>query len=607
MLQRPCFLDLCPAPIFLAVISCIPAAAASFGAIPENAAPKIVSSVEIPGGQSSESLETKAGDPLDRSKLSNDVKTLWRTGRFSDIRAETEEDGEMVRVVFRAQPNKTLRLRKVEMKPNIPGIEIQLKPGSEITAMDAHEVGEGIRKRLEGEGYPFVKVDAELKPVGSGRADLRVVIDQGRRVDVAGVSLTGDLGAPGEDPRKALHWTTGTRVLPPIPGLWNGWRLHSAYTEGRVQYDLTNLRSFYYSRGYFDASVKAEPADISAGNPNLHFLIQAGPRYSVHSIQFSGANGIRSIPAAAGGGFPEREICKALFEEHRDAERAGILDFTSQIEVRDLPELGGAGKSADLMVTSTRGTPYRIGRIEFRGNRSFSDATIRRAFLLDEGDLLDQGRLRKSLARLNNTGLFEPLSESNVAINTPPGSDRADIFLNLRERKTRFWNLSGPVGPMSIGGSLYFKIGTRLPPWGWRLVELSTYTVSMNFMLIPKSVATLLPGFPSSGFLAAATIQRPLLPGQPIFSGFSIAPQLGWQGMLLGYGFSRARWLVSPWFSSPPAPPALAVAIVHTTEGGATDATPTGTLYCEAPKPRFTWARRAGGLATGLMFSLAPF
>src|SRR5215469_800162 len=106
MLPRPCFLDLCPAPIFLAVISLIPAAEASFAAIPETAPSKIVSSVEIPGGQPSESLETKAGDPLDPSKLSNDVKTLWRTGRFSDIRAETEEDGEMVRVVFRAQPNK---------------------------------------------------------------------------------------------------------------------------------------------------------------------------------------------------------------------------------------------------------------------------------------------------------------------------------------------------------------------------------------------------------------------------------------------------------------------------------------------------------------------
>ena len=591
-----------------ALLSCVAAAEPANLAFPERTAPKIVSSVEVPGGPQAPSLQTKAGEELDPSKLSDDVKTLWRTGRFSDIRAETEEDGEMVRVIFLAQPNRGLRLRKIEMKPTIPGIEIQLKPGSEITAMDAHDVGEGIRKRLESSGYPFAKVNTELAPVGSGQADLRVVIDQGRRGDVAGVSLTGDLGAPGEDPRKALHWTTGTRILPPVPGIWNGWRLRSAYTDSRVQYDLTNLRSFYYARGYFDADIKAEPVDVSAGNPSLNFAIHSGPRYAIHSIQFSGVDGIRSIQPAPGGGFPEREICNALLEERRSAERAGILDFTSQIEVHDLSENGiAAGKTADLTVSTTRGTPYRIGRIEFRGNRSFSDATVRRAFVLDEGDLLDQQLLRKSLARLNNTGLFEPLSETNVVINTPPGSDHADIFLKLQERKRRQWTLSGPVGPMSIGGSLYFKIGTRLPPWGWRLIELSTFTVSMNFMLIPKSVATFLPGFPSSGFLAAATLQRPLLPGQPIFSGFSIAPQLGWQGMLLGYGFSRARWMAGGWFSSPSVTPPLPVAIVHATEEGVIDATPTGTLYCEPPKPRYAWARKAGGLATGLMFSLSPF
>ena len=582
-----------------AIFSCVCAA---------EAAPKIVSSVEISGGPPATSLQTKAGEELDPGKLSDDVKSLWRTGRFSDIRAETEEDGEMVRVIFRAQPNKALRLRKVEMKPAIPGIEIHLKPGSEITAMDAHDAGEGIRKRLDSSGYPFAKVNAELVPVGSGQADLRVAVDQGRRMDVAGVSLAGDLGATGENPRKALHWTTGTRILPPIPGLWNGWRLRSAYTESRVQYDVANLRTFYYRRGYFDADVKAEPVDLGAGDANLHFTIHAGPRYAIRSIQFHGSDGMRSISPSPGGGFPEREICNALLEERRSAERAGILDFTSQIEVHDLATTGAATrKTADLTVSITRGTPYRIGRIEFRGNRSFSDATIRRAFVLDEGDLLDQQLLRKSLARLNNTGLFEPLSETNVVINTPPGSDRADIFLKLQERKGRQWTLSGPVGPMSIGGSLYFKIGARLPPWGWRLVELSTFTISMNFMLIPKSVATLLPGFPNSGFLAAATLQRPLLPGQPILSGFSVAPQLGWQGMLLGYGFSRARWMAGGWFSSPSVTPALPVAIVHAAEAEVTDATPAGTLYCEPPKPRFAWIRRAGGLATGLMFSLSPY
>jgi len=184
---------------------------------------------------------------------------------------------------------------------------------------------------------------------------------------------------------------------------------------------------------------------------------------------------------------------------------------------------------------------------------------------------------------------------------------RADILLDLHERKQRQWNLSGPAGPLSIGGALRFKIGTRLPPWGWDLIELSTYTVSMNFMLFPKALAVLIPGVPHSGFLAAATIQRSWLPGEPFLSGFTIAPQLGWVGMAEGYGLSKARWLLGGLFKSGAyEEPALPVSIVHAApEGQGEESLPT--LYCEVPKPRMAMVRRAGALATGLLFSFAAF
>jgi outer membrane protein assembly factor BamA len=573
---------------------------------------KTVSSVEIVGGQVAIALQTKAGETLDPAKLSADVKSLWRSGRFSDIRAETEEDGGAVRVVFRVRNEKTLRLRKVEVKPPTPGIELQLKPDSEITALEAHEVGVGVRKRLESVGYPFAKVDAKLLPVGSGRADLQVLIDQGRRVEVAGVTLTGHLGAPGEDARKALKWTGGTTIVPPIPGIWNGWRLQSNYTESGVEYDLSNLQSFYYTRGYFDASVKADPVDISAAKTSLSYNIQAGPRYAIRSLNLFSVDGFRQISPGPTDGFPARDVCNSLIHERRKAERDGVLDFTAKIEVHDVPDAdlfgGSQGRRwADLTLTTQRGQSYRIGHIDFRGNRSFSDKTVRRAFVLDEGDLLDEERLRKSLTRINNTGLFQPLSERNVAVNTPPGSDLADILVDLHERKIRRWNLAGPVGPLSIGGPLTLKIGTRLPPWGWRLIELSTYSVSMNFMLYPKAVALLIPGFPHSGFLAAATISRPLLPGEPFLSGFTIAPQLGWEGVLEGYGISKARWLLGALFKSgAPAQPALPVSIVHVAQEGQEE-DPVGVLYCEAPKPRLNVVRQVGDLATGVLFSFAPF
>lgn len=351
---------------------------------------KTISSVDILGGQAAIALQTKAGETLDPTKLNNDIKTLWRSGRFSDIRVETEEDGEEVHVVFRVQNDKTLRLRKVEVKPPTPGIDIQLKPDSEITAVEAHEVGVGVRKRLESAGYPFAKVEAKLLPVGSGRADLQVLIDQGRMVEVAGVTLNGDLGPPGEDARKALKSTSGTTILPRIPGIWNGWRLPSAYTESSAQYDLSNLQSFYYTRGYFGASVKADPMDISTDKARLNFTINAGPRYAIRSINSFSVDGFRKIQPAREAGFPARDVCKALLNERRKAERDGVLDFTTKIELRDVPEtdlVGGSDttKWADLTLASQRGKAYRIHHIDFRGNRSFKDETIRRAFLLDEG------------------------------------------------------------------------------------------------------------------------------------------------------------------------------------------------------------------------------
>src|SRR4029453_9156685 len=93
-------------------------------------------------------------------------------------------------------------------------------------------------------------------------------------------------------------------------------------------------------------------------------------------------------------------------------------------------------------------------------------STARRAPLLNEAPPLDKTVLRKSLARINSTGLFEPLSQADVVVNTPAGSNRADLTIQLRERKMLHWYLSGPVGPMSVAGPLQFKLGSRLPPWG---------------------------------------------------------------------------------------------------------------------------------------------
>jgi len=580
---------------------------------------KKVSSVEIFGAKAEIPLETKAGQVLDPAKLRNDIKTLWRSGRYSDIRAESVTDGDAVRVVFRVQQKRSIRLRKVTVTPPTPGIDLKLVPDSEIDSLGAQQIGASVRKQLETSGFPFAKVTSRLLPVGAGQADLEVKIDQGKQVKIREIVVTGDLGARGGGARKALRWTKSTTILPAIPGVWNGWRMLPGYSENAVQYDLANLRSFFYTRGYFDANIKSDGTDIQAGSVDpkrgtarLEYLVHAGPRYAIRQLNLLGANGERQIAPEPDAGFPARQMCNELLAERRIAEQAGILDFSARIEIRDIPEEPltegpDARKWADLTATVQRGPVYRVGRIEFRGNRTFSDQTVRRTFLLNEDDLFDETLLRKSLVRLNDTGLFETLTESSVIINTPPGSDRADLTVHLKEKKMRHWFLSGPVGPMSLAGPLQFAIGTRLPSWGQNLLELSTYTAALNLMLLPKPLGGIIPGLPNRRFLVALTIQRPPLPGQRFLSGFTVAPQFGWQGILTSYGFSQTRGLLGGVFEDKRQyTPALAVTVSHIGPNGP-DSSREGTLYCEPPKPRLNWLRITGGTASKLVFSLTPF
>jgi hypothetical protein len=530
-------------------------------------------------------LETRAGETFDPAKLRHDLHTVWQTGRVSDVQIEALPDGDAVRLVFRLKAKTTVRLRRIRVDPPTPGVRVQVEPGAEIDAPGAQQVASEVRKQLESSGSTHASVQARLIPVSAGVADLEVHVDRGRAADIASVAFSGEPGVKPAELKHALRATASTRILPGLPGLWKGWTVLPAYNSDAVESDLANLRSFYYRRGYFDADVRLDSVEFSGDKAHVRFAVDAGSRAALRSVNW--------IPLQRESRDPVGAVCREFFQERREAERRGVLDFAARLEIE------GAAPWVDATTATTSGPAYRVDRIEFRGNHSFSDRSLRRTMLVDEGAPLDQMLLRKSLARLNRNGWFEPLTERNVALNTPPGSDRASVTIAVKEKKARSWSFSGPVGPMSVGGSLHFGIGSRLPPWGRGILELSTYAVSLNFFYFAKPAAALLPFLPNSRFLPLVTLQRQLLPGQRWLSGFAISPQLGWQGMLAGYGVSQTRnWVQGTLQTDRALTPDLLVTVAHDGHEG--------TLRCEPPKARFDRARQLGGIAANLLFSFAP-
>jgi len=542
----------------------------------------VVSQVEILG-TTSVPLETSSGDPLDPAKLHRDFNTLWQTQRLSDLHVETEPDGDQVRVIFRASERHLERIHKVKIEPLTPGINLGIAPGSELDERMAQQAAASAREQLISSGYPHAIVTAHLVPDSRGKQDLELHVDKKEHVDIAGVRFTGDLGLPTAELQHALRATKSKTML---PGLWH---IPPGYSDDAVQSDAASLRSFYFKHGFFNAQVRAGSPEIEGGKAGIAYAVDAGPRYRVGVLRV----GHRPIAVPPGGELPADAVCRELFRERRQAEREGVLDFRARLDIKE---------TKDVAITVTRGPEYSTRTIAFRGNHSFSDVVLRRSLLLREGAPLDETLLRKSLARLNATGFFEPLNDRSVVVNTPPGAQHGDVTIWLKEKKMRNWSFSGPVGPMSVAGPLQFSIGSRLPPWGRGVLELSTYAISARLMLFAKPIGNLIPFLPNKRFIPLLTIQRPMLPGQRFLSGAEFIPQLGWQGVLAGYGASQTRDLLRTWLDTDRSYfTVLPVTIVKA------DGSEAGAMFCDTAKTKLDWLRQITGTASSLAFSFLPF
>jgi hypothetical protein len=263
------------------------------------------------------------------------------------------------------------------------------------------------------------------------------------------------------------------------------------------------------------------------------------------------------------------ELCACLLDLRRSAESQGRLDFTAEVE-----SAGTSGR-LDLTARIWVGSAHAVGRINFTGHSVINDSTLRRAMTIYERELFDVGQLRRSLARINDIGVFEPLTLADISVVRQDDGVTADLTIPLRERKRRWWSVSGPMFPGV--GTLRASLSSRLPPWGRAVFEATTYFVSLNVAGFAKP------------YLA---LQRPVIPGQELLSGFAVSPALSPAKMLMHYVRTHLAHGVGTLLDGEWIEP-LAVPV---TSAGL-EAKP---LICVPPKPRLWWLRRGGAAIANL-------
>src|SRR3954469_7096153 len=267
-------------------------------------------------------------------------------------------------------------------------------------------------------------------------------------------------------------------------------RLDSFIDPGLIRRVSGVVHDVYAEKGYEFVEVKPEIKPIEGGPKlvNVTFHITEGPKVKIRKGDFVGNTALKDsklerqikekkagiVPVILGNGTYKAD----KFEEDADKVVAYYRDH-GYIEARvGQPELKILEDSKDsktrfveLRIPVTEGEKYRIGKIEFDGNKIVNATALRPLFQIQEGEIYSEKKIRKGFEKakevyggggyMDFTGYPDlaprgaPTTPANGSPDlsgpaappaTPSGPPIVDVTLRLQEGKQYFVNRITFVG-----------------------------------------------------------------------------------------------------------------------------------------------------------------
>jgi outer membrane protein insertion porin family len=303
-------------------------------------------------------------------------------------------------------------------------------------------------------GRDEVAVVPQIISHGNDRVDLVYVVTEGAKTTVRQINFEGNR-VFGKRQLAAVIKTSATNMLSFLTG-------GDEYDPDRIAADREQLRVYYRSKGYADASVPSAKAeyDPAAHGFTLTFSIDEGPLY-----HFGDINIVCNVP-----GLDPEKLRGLLLTRSGAVFNGDALDKTSDVLTVELAKLGfpfaqalarttrnAAATRIDVSFTIDQGPRTYVERIDIHGNTRTRGYVIRREFDISEGDAYNKALIDRAERRLKNLNYFK-----TVKISTKPGSvqDRVVLDVEVAEQSTGEFTISG--GYSTTDGLLAeVKLGDR--------------------------------------------------------------------------------------------------------------------------------------------------
>ncbi|HEV8543630.1 MAG TPA: outer membrane protein assembly factor BamA, partial [Verrucomicrobiae bacterium] len=423
-------------------------------------------------------IRVKEGDTYTRNSVDDDVRSLYSTGFFYNIRTAYTTDpqggidliyvlqGKPLISEIRFDGNKEYSRKKLMKK-------ITSKVGEPLDERKLFLDAQEIQKMYQKAGYQKTEVKYQPPVIdeAAGRGTVTFEIQEAPKVKVADVEFIGAKSFPQKKLRKELKtrrwwmfsWITGSGVL----------------KDEQFQEDKEKLVSFYQNEGYIDFEIKDVKFDyVSPKKMIIRFIVSEGQQYHVGSVEIKGntafttpeimkgiiSQGKRVAPHMVPGAAKTKENPKGdvFTPKGLQADTEAIHDFYGSkgyvdTWVRPVKIPNTERGTIDIIYEirdEDKGKAF-IERIDIRGNTKTKDKVIRRELAVSPGETFDLVRVKISKGRLEQMNYFDKVDTDKEDTDVP---NHKNLVIDVEEGTTGHVELG--AGFSSID-SLFGFVGYR--------------------------------------------------------------------------------------------------------------------------------------------------
>ena len=391
-----------------------------------------------------DSYEGATGESELNSHIADDVRNLYTTGYFYNIRVGQQFTPEGVELTYVVQGKPLLTAIKFQGNKKYSNAKllkkVTSKIGEPLDELKLFTSSQEILKMYQKAGYQKTEVKYVLNiDENAGRGTVTFEITESPKVKILRVDFDGAQAFKQKKLRKVIK----TRRRWTFSWLTGSGRLK----DEEFDEDKEKLADFYRNEGYIDFELK----DVKFENPApdrmiIRFVISEGRRYKVGAVEFKG-NTLQSsndffkgFTAMGRTHKVEMTVGKVFTPRGLSKDVEAIQDFYGSrgyIDTRVLARKNANVNTGtmDLVYQIEEGEPSYIEKIEIKGNTKTKDRVIRRELAVAPGEVFNMVRVNLSTNRLAGLNYFEKLEARPEEID-PPIRNRKNLLVAVEEKNT---------------------------------------------------------------------------------------------------------------------------------------------------------------------------